>query len=61
MQLPVQVVFEHIKPVDYIDARVRDEAKKLEQFDDRITSRELSSVGRSIVTIRVTSILSAST
>ncbi len=38
MQLPVQVVFEHIKPVDYIEARVRDEAKKLEQFYDRITS-----------------------
>ena len=38
MQLPVQVVFEHIKPVDYIDARVREEAKKLEQVDDRITS-----------------------
>ena len=29
MQFPVQVVFEHIKPVDYIDARVRDEAKKV--------------------------------
>ena len=41
MQLPVQVVFEHIKPVDYIDARVRDEAKKLEQFDDRITSARI--------------------
>lgn len=41
MQVPVQVSFEHIKPVDYIDARVRDEAKKLEQFYDRITSARI--------------------
>ena len=41
MQLPIQVVFERIKPVDYIDARVRDEAKKLEQFYDRITSARI--------------------
>lgn len=38
MQVPIQVSFEHIKPVDYIAERVREEAKKLEQFYDRITS-----------------------
>ncbi len=38
MQVPIQVSFEHIKPVDYIADRVREEAKKLEQFYDRITS-----------------------
>ncbi|WP_045836988.1 HPF/RaiA family ribosome-associated protein [Hyphomicrobium sp. 99] len=41
MQVPIQVVFEHIKPVDYIDERVREEAKKLEQFYDRITSARI--------------------
>jgi cold shock CspA family protein len=38
MQVPLQVVFEHIQHVDYIEERVRQEAKKLEQFHDRITS-----------------------
>lgn len=41
MQVPLQVTFEHIEPVDSIDARVRDEAKKLEQFYDRITSARI--------------------
>jgi cold shock CspA family protein/ribosome-associated translation inhibitor RaiA len=38
MQVPLQVVFEHIAHVDYIEERVREEAEKLEQFYDRITS-----------------------
>ncbi len=38
MQVPVQIVFEHIKRVDYIEERARQEAEKLEQFYDRITS-----------------------
>lgn len=46
MQVPIQVSFEHIKPVDYIADRVREEAKKLEQFYDRITSARIV-IGRS--------------
>jgi cold shock CspA family protein/ribosome-associated translation inhibitor RaiA len=38
MQVPLQVVFEHIAHVDFIDERVRDEVEKLEQFYGRITS-----------------------
>ncbi|HKZ97423.1 MAG TPA: HPF/RaiA family ribosome-associated protein [Hyphomicrobiaceae bacterium] len=38
MQVPLQVAFEHIAHVDYIEERVRQEAEKLEQFFDRITS-----------------------
>jgi cold shock CspA family protein/ribosome-associated translation inhibitor RaiA len=38
MQVPLQVTFEHIAHVDYIEERVRQEAEKLEQFFDRITS-----------------------
>jgi ribosomal subunit interface protein len=38
MQVPVQVVFEHIEHSDAIDARVRQEAEKLERYYDRITS-----------------------
>ncbi len=38
MQVPLQVTFEHIAHVDYIEQRVRQEAEKLEQFFDRITS-----------------------
>lgn len=41
MQIPLQISFEHIKPVDYIATLVRDEAKKLEQFYDRITSARI--------------------
>lgn len=41
MQIPVQVVFEHISPIDRIDERVREEAKKLEQFYDRITAARI--------------------
>jgi cold shock CspA family protein/ribosome-associated translation inhibitor RaiA len=45
MQVPLQIVFEHIAPVDYIEDRVREEVKKLEQFYDRITSARVV-VGR---------------
>ncbi len=38
MQTPLQVSFEGIGHSDAIEARVRDEADKLEQFYDRITS-----------------------
>ena len=41
MQVPLQVSFEHIAPVDYIEERVRNEAKKLEQFYDRITAARI--------------------
>ncbi|MBS0252715.1 MAG: ribosome-associated translation inhibitor RaiA [Proteobacteria bacterium] len=41
MQVPLQISFEHIKPVDHIASRVRHEAKKLEQFYDRITSARI--------------------
>lgn len=38
MQSPLQLSFENIGHSDTIEARVRDEADKLEQFYDRITS-----------------------
>lgn len=38
MQVPLEIVFEDIDPSDAIDARLREEAGKLEQFTDRITS-----------------------
>jgi ribosome-associated translation inhibitor RaiA len=38
MQLPSQVVFEHLEQSDPLEARVREEAKKLEEFYGRITS-----------------------
>jgi cold shock CspA family protein/ribosome-associated translation inhibitor RaiA len=38
MKVPLQVVFEHIAHVDYIEERVRKEAEKLEQFYDHIMS-----------------------
>ncbi|MGE0629434.1 MAG: HPF/RaiA family ribosome-associated protein [Hyphomicrobiaceae bacterium] len=38
MQTPLQVSFEDIEKSDAIEARVREEAGKLEQFYDRITS-----------------------
>lgn len=41
MQVPLQVTFEHIAPIDYIEERARKEAAKLEQFCDRITSARI--------------------
>lgn len=38
MQTQLQLSFEHIGHSDAIEARIRDEAAKLEQFYDRITS-----------------------
>ena len=38
MQTPLQLSFEHIGHSDAIEARIREEAAKLEQFYDRITS-----------------------
>ena len=38
MKVPLQVVFEHIARVDYIEERVRQEVEKLEQFYDHIMS-----------------------
>ena len=38
MQTPLQLTFEHIGHSDAIEARVREEAAKLEHFYDRITS-----------------------
>ncbi len=38
MQLPLQLTFEDIRHSDAIESRIRDEAEKLEQFYDRITS-----------------------
>jgi hypothetical protein len=37
--VPLQVVFEHIEHVDYIEEQVRQEAEKLEQFYDHIMVR----------------------
>lgn len=38
MQSPLQIVFEHIGQSDAIEARIREEAAKLERFYDRITA-----------------------
>jgi ribosome-associated translation inhibitor RaiA len=38
MQVPLQIVFEHIAHSDTLEAAVRKEAERLERFYDRITS-----------------------
>ncbi len=38
MQVPLQISFEHIGQSDPIEARIREEAEKLEEFYERITS-----------------------
>jgi cold shock CspA family protein len=38
MQVPLQIVFQHIGPSDAIEAAVRKEAQRLERFYGRITS-----------------------
>jgi cold shock CspA family protein/ribosome-associated translation inhibitor RaiA len=38
MQVPLQIIFEHIGHSDALEAAVRKEAQKLERFYDRITS-----------------------
>jgi cold shock CspA family protein/ribosome-associated translation inhibitor RaiA len=38
MQVPLQISFEHVDRSDPIEARIRDEADKLEQFYPRMTS-----------------------
>ncbi|KAB2916066.1 MAG: HPF/RaiA family ribosome-associated protein [Hyphomicrobiaceae bacterium] len=38
MQVPLQIVFEHIGHSDALEAAVRKEAQRLERFHDRITS-----------------------
>jgi cold shock CspA family protein/ribosome-associated translation inhibitor RaiA len=38
MQVPLQVIFEHICQSDILEAAVRKEAQRLERFYDRITS-----------------------
>jgi cold shock CspA family protein/ribosome-associated translation inhibitor RaiA len=45
MQIPLQIAFEHIGHSDPIEARIREEAKKLEEFYERITSARVV-VGR---------------
>lgn len=41
MQTPLQIAFEHIGHSDTIEARIKEEADKLEQFYDRITSMRI--------------------
>ncbi len=38
MQVPLQISFEHVEQSDAIEARIRDETEKLEQFYPRLTS-----------------------
>ena len=38
MQVPLQIVFEHLDHSDAIETRIRGEAEKLERYYDRITS-----------------------
>ncbi len=42
MQVPLEIVFEDMDPSDAINARLREEADKLEQFSDRITSARVA-------------------
>ncbi len=37
MQQPLEIVFEDFEPSDAISARLREETKKLEQFNNRIS------------------------
>ncbi len=41
MQIPLDIVFEGIGHSDFIESHLRDEAEKLEQFSDRITSAKI--------------------
>jgi cold shock CspA family protein/ribosome-associated translation inhibitor RaiA len=41
MQVPLQIVFEHIDHSDALEAAVRAEAQRLERFYDRITSARI--------------------
>jgi cold shock CspA family protein len=45
MQVPLHITFEDIGHSDVIEARIREESKKLEQFSDRLTSARVV-VGR---------------
>jgi cold shock CspA family protein/ribosome-associated translation inhibitor RaiA len=38
MEVPLQIVFEDMDPSEFVEARIREEVDKLEQFHDRITS-----------------------
>ncbi len=38
MQVPLQIVFEHVEHSDALEAAVHKEAQRLERFHDRITS-----------------------
>lgn len=41
MQVPLEIVFEDMDPSDAIEARLREEAAKLELFSDRVTSTRI--------------------
>lgn len=38
MQTPLQLSFENVPPSEFVEARIREEAGKLEHFCDRITA-----------------------
>ncbi len=38
MEIAPQIVFEDMEPSEFVEARIHDEIRKLEQFNDRITS-----------------------
>ncbi len=38
MQGPIQIHFEHLDPSEFIEGKIREEAEKLEQIYDHITS-----------------------
>lgn len=46
MQVPIQILFEHVEHSDALEAVVRKEAQRLERFYDRITSMRVV-IGRS--------------
>jgi cold shock CspA family protein/ribosome-associated translation inhibitor RaiA len=41
MQVPLQIVFEHVEHSDALEAAVQKEAQRLERFHDRITSERV--------------------
>jgi hypothetical protein len=61
MQVPLQIIFEHIGHSDALEAAVRNEAQRLERFYDRITSARVVIARPSIAITRATPIACAST
>ena len=51
MQIPLQIVFEHVDHSDLIESNVRKAVGKLEHFYDRITSARVV-IGKTLAQVR---------